>query len=182
MKYLISTSKRPSNYSRSFAKDLEKVLPGYYLTRGKASLDYIFDFAAVHNFDIIVLIGEKYGNPATLEFYEPDGSPRGLQLAVKGVKLMRDMRTKLGADLYSFTSVLSVSPGFKPLTYAKILEKITGLPLELGSKKQLLEKYGTVLNLERSKDPACIFRLCFYTLVGGEVKAVGPVIKVMGFL
>jgi rRNA maturation protein Rpf1 len=185
MRYLISTSKNPSRYTRSFAKDLERVLPNaYYLTRGKLSLDSIFEFASVKGYDVVVLIGEYHGNPATLEFYDPQGQPRGLALRVKGVKLMREFPLLSEAEPYSASTVISVSAGFKTPFYAKLLSKISGLEYVLDiSKSELLKKHSFVANLEPTKDRECIFKIVFYTLTSNSnIIATGPVIKVMGFL
>jgi len=185
MRYLISTSKNPSRYTRSFAKDLERVLPGaFYLTRGKLSLDAVFEYATAKSYDVVVLIGEYHGNPATLEFYEPSGKPRGLALRLKGVKLMREFPLYAEAEAYSGSTIISKSYSFRDPFYVKLLSRIVGLSYDLeATKLELLKTHSFVANLEPTEDKDCLFRIVFYTLIGNRtVVATGPVIKVMGFL
>ncbi|WP_423793103.1 ribosomal biogenesis protein [Methanocaldococcus indicus] len=61
---IITTSRKPSQRTRSFARDLERVLNIPYVQRGKLSLKELFEID-----NNILLIGEFRGNPGSLVFY-----------------------------------------------------------------------------------------------------------------
>jgi U3 small nucleolar ribonucleoprotein protein IMP4 len=91
---IVTTSRRPSPRSRSFAKDLVSVLPGgVRLTRGHSSYVDLAREALKVGADRVVVIGEWRGNPGVMRVYEPTGD-LGLRhivaMVVLGVKLSRE--------------------------------------------------------------------------------------------
>ncbi|MBW9221358.1 ribosomal biogenesis protein [Methanothermococcus sp. SCGC AD-155-M21] len=81
---VITTSRKPSQRTRSFVNDLARVLSGKVLTRGKTSLREI-----LNNYPKIILIGEYKGNPGKIKFYN---SIKGKLLILSiSVKLQREV-------------------------------------------------------------------------------------------
>ncbi|WJI09033.1 Brix domain-containing protein [Methanobacterium sp. CWC-01] len=72
---LITTSRKPSQRTRSFGRALERVLPARYLNRGKMSLREVFLKAKELGFDSVMVISERYGNPSRLEFFTGNEEP-----------------------------------------------------------------------------------------------------------
>ena len=61
---VITTSRKPSQRTRSFTNDLARVLSGRILTRGKTPLREI-----LNSYPKIILIEEYKGNPGKIKFY-----------------------------------------------------------------------------------------------------------------
>ena len=61
----LTTSRDPSQRTRSFAKVIARYMNWYYLQRGKQSLEDLFD-----GHDRLIIIREMKGNPAFLDIYE----------------------------------------------------------------------------------------------------------------
>ncbi len=72
---LITTSRKPSQRTRSFGRALERVLPSWYLNRGKMSLRKVFMKAKELGFDYVMVISERNGNPSRLEFFTGNDEP-----------------------------------------------------------------------------------------------------------
>lgn len=72
---LITTSRRPSPRTRSFARALERVLPSKYLNRGKMSLREVFLKGKELGFSPLMVISERDGNPSRLEFFTSNEKP-----------------------------------------------------------------------------------------------------------
>jgi U3 small nucleolar ribonucleoprotein protein IMP4 len=66
---LITTSRKPSQRTRSFGRALERVLPSRYINRGKMSSREVFLKAKELGFDSVMVISERDGNPSRLEFF-----------------------------------------------------------------------------------------------------------------
>ncbi|MEN6329494.1 MAG: Brix domain-containing protein [Methanobacteriaceae archaeon] len=67
---LITTSRKPSQRTRSFGRTLGRVLPARYLNRGKMSLREVFLKAKELGFEFVIVISERDGNPNRLEFFK----------------------------------------------------------------------------------------------------------------
>jgi len=87
MEVIITTSRKPSQRTRSFVKDLSRVLAGKSLTRGKTPLREIFS-----RYPKIIVIEEYKGNPGKLKFY--DVKEKKLILLFISVKLQREICNK----------------------------------------------------------------------------------------
>jgi len=92
MGVIITTSRKPSRRTRSFVKDLARVLAGKPLTRGKTPLKDIFN-----KHPKIIKIDEYKGNPGKLKLY--DMNDKKLILFFISVKLQREVcRRKVKND------------------------------------------------------------------------------------
>ncbi|AEM39787.1 Brix domain protein [Pyrolobus fumarii 1A] len=93
---IVTTSHRPTQRVRSFAKDLASVLPeAVKINRGKATLQDLYYEAYNYGAERVVIIGVKKGNPGVIRVYKPGALPEeGLQLmatiSLRGVRLRRE--------------------------------------------------------------------------------------------
>ncbi len=70
---LISTSRRPSNRTRSFVKELLGVIPlSFHITRGKKSVEELKDIAVLKGCRRLMIVESKDGNPSALSFMYVD--------------------------------------------------------------------------------------------------------------
>jgi len=68
---LVTTSRRPSRRTRSFAKDLSKLIfSTYKINRGKLSLKGLLAEALLHKADKILIIETFKGNPGKISLYK----------------------------------------------------------------------------------------------------------------
>lgn len=100
---ILTTSRKPSQRTRSFARDLERTLNIPYVQRGKLSLKEIFEIDK-H----VLLIGEFKANPGTLVVYDVENEKRlssfisvKLQREICGEKIYNDdgIRIKISREL-----------------------------------------------------------------------------------
>ncbi len=64
---LLTTSRKPSNRTRRFARELSYTLPyALYMPRGKSSIADLIERAEEKGFHRIIIIGETKGNPSIL--------------------------------------------------------------------------------------------------------------------
>ena len=72
---LITTSRKPSQRTRSFCKDLNRVTNSEYVNRGKMSLRNVL----LKSFELgptkTAVISEVKGNPSRIDFYDEKGDP-----------------------------------------------------------------------------------------------------------
>lgn len=71
---LITTSRKPSPKTRTFARNLRKALNEDYINRGKMSLRDVLLKAVQSNSDKIIVISEIKGNPSRIEILNSDGN------------------------------------------------------------------------------------------------------------
>jgi U3 small nucleolar ribonucleoprotein protein IMP4 len=113
---LITTSRKPSQRTRSFGRALERVLPARYFNRGKMSLREVFLKAKDHGFDHVMVISERNGNPTRMEFFTGDEEPEAYLLISadlsppsgkihKNVLSLRSEEPSLAALLTSFLKI-----------------------------------------------------------------------------
>ncbi len=95
--FLITTSHRASQRTRSFIKDLTQLLPySVHITRGKKTLDELVLEAYRRNLHYILVVGEKHGNPSVIWIYKAEWVPRPfpprliMTIKILGVKLSRE--------------------------------------------------------------------------------------------
>ncbi len=110
---IITTSRKPSRRTRSLGRDLECVLDGKYVTRGKASIDVLVDRAINEGEYKVIIISDIHGNPGKIQVInatEDSWVWDPLILNLSGVSLQREVLSKQGVKLkkVSFNS-LSVS-------------------------------------------------------------------------
>lgn len=93
VKYLISTSLRPSRRMRTFGRDLAHALIyGYYVTRGKRNLNDLKSLALSLKTSRLIIIQARKGNPSRLDFYDTtlEEVPMIGSILISGVKLTRE--------------------------------------------------------------------------------------------
>ncbi len=82
---IVTTSRKPSQRTRSFCKRFAKCIGAEYITRGKLSLEEIFSLD-----DKIIYITELKGNPGKIIIF--DKGKEVLKINIKGVSLEYDKR------------------------------------------------------------------------------------------
>jgi len=102
MTYIVTTSHRPSQRTRSFVKELVRVLPrALRINRGKRTLEDLLYDAVELRAKRIIVAGERRGNPGLLRFYEPR-PPGGLallsEMLLRGVTLAREAGARLPSE------------------------------------------------------------------------------------
>ena len=107
---LITTSRKPSQRTRTFCRGLERVINAQCVNRGKMSIREVFLKAKEMEFDRIVFISESDGNPSGLDIYLENelllskkitvdlSAPRGM---------MKRDQTVLKCDLEDFKGIAS---------------------------------------------------------------------------
>jgi U3 small nucleolar ribonucleoprotein protein IMP4 len=70
---LITTSRKPSQRTRSFGRNLERVLNSKYVNRGKMSIRDVMIKSVQLEFNNTVIISETKGNPSRIDLYDTDG-------------------------------------------------------------------------------------------------------------
>ncbi len=158
---IITTSRKPSQRTRSFVRDLERTLNLPYVQRGKLSLKELFEIDK-H----ILLIGEFKANPGTLIVYDVENN-RKLSSFIS-VKLQREI---CGEKIYNNDGIkirvsreLQNNEEFKK--YYEIYNEFLFQHLNID------EDSNITLKLE--KDPKYLFNIQFYK---NRVK-IGPLIRV----
>ncbi|MBI5458638.1 Brix domain-containing protein [Methanobacterium sp.] len=79
---LITTSRKPSQRTRTFCRGLERVLKARCTNRGKMSLRDVFLKANEIGEDRVAVVSERDGNPNGMEFYQDGELFISLQLTV----------------------------------------------------------------------------------------------------
>jgi U3 small nucleolar ribonucleoprotein protein IMP4 len=70
---LITTSRKPSQRTRSFCKSLVRVLNSSYTNRGKMSLRDVLIKSSEMGYDKTAVISQMKGNPSRIDFHKEDG-------------------------------------------------------------------------------------------------------------
>jgi len=95
---LITTSRKPSNRTRSFCQSLSRALNSRYVNRGKMSMRNVLLKANELEYSNILIISEKKGNPNTLTFYNNEGE----QLLTLEVSVaLKNIRTNINHEKLS---------------------------------------------------------------------------------
>jgi U3 small nucleolar ribonucleoprotein protein IMP4 len=158
---ILTTSRKPSQRTRSFARDLERTLNLPYVQRGKLSLKDIFEIDK-H----VLLIGEFKANPGTLVVYDVENERRLSSFI--SVKLQREI---CGEKIYNDDGIrIRISKELKDdeefQKYYEIYDEFLFQHLNIDEDSDI------TLRLE--KDPKYLFAIQFYK---GRVK-IGPLIRV----
>jgi U3 small nucleolar ribonucleoprotein protein IMP4 len=158
---ILTTSRKPSQRTRSFARDLERTLNLPYVQRGKLSLKEVFEIDK-H----VLLIGEFKANPGTLVVYDVENEKRLSSFI--SVKLQREI---CGEKIYNDDGIrIRISKELKDdeefQKYYEIYDEFLFQHLNIDEDSDI------TLRLE--KDPKYLFAIQFYK---GRVK-IGPLIRV----
>jgi U3 small nucleolar ribonucleoprotein protein IMP4 len=70
---LITTSRKPSQRTRSFCKSLVRVLNSSYINRGKMSIRDVLIKSSELGYDRVALVSEMKGNPNRIDFLDEEG-------------------------------------------------------------------------------------------------------------
>ena len=70
---LITTSRKPSQRTRSFCKSLNRVFKSEYANRGKMSIRDVLLKSSEIGFNKTAVISETKGNPSKIDFYDEKG-------------------------------------------------------------------------------------------------------------
>lgn len=70
---LITTSRKPSQRTRSFCKSFVRVLNSSYINRGKMSIRDVLIKSSELGYNKIAVVSETKGNPSRIDFQDKDG-------------------------------------------------------------------------------------------------------------
>ncbi|MGB7968566.1 MAG: ribosomal biogenesis protein [Methanobacterium sp.] len=70
---LVTTSRKPSQRTRSFCKSIVRVLNSSYINRGKMSIRDVLIKSSELGYDEIAVISEMKGNPSRIDFLDAEG-------------------------------------------------------------------------------------------------------------
>ncbi|MHA1220962.1 MAG: Brix domain-containing protein [Candidatus Heimdallarchaeota archaeon] len=109
-KFVLTTSRKPSQRTRSFVRDLVRVIPwSFHFTRGSCSLNVLADELSSLGINRLMVVHEKKGNPSLLKFYklvDDDLEARDYRVRIKGISLGREL--KRGRSVFTKESKFSV--------------------------------------------------------------------------
>jgi len=71
---LITTSRKPSPRTRTFAGSLGKILHFKYVSRGKMSMRDVLIKSKASGYQKTAVVSQIKGNPSRIEIFDPDGS------------------------------------------------------------------------------------------------------------
>ena len=174
---LVTTSHRPSQRARSFAKDLAAVLPeAVRVNRGKSSLRDLFYDAVGYGAERVVVVGVWKGNPGLLRVYRvvvepPEQGLRPLaEIYLSGVTLRREIP---GSQKIYSVRRLAVDAASAPKGYEELLDTLSkSLLAALVFEEERLERYEVAVRLEERGGS---LTLSFYCT--GTWRPCGPRLK-----
>lgn len=126
MPLLITTSRRPSRRTRTFAKELNMVLPGSIrLNRGKASLYEIKNTMIKKGLNKLLIIDTRKGNPSRINFLtlSLEGFNKNMVIHIEGLILQMDKKQKI-----KLVDILDIEMKNIPDKYKKTLNYFFKLP------------------------------------------------------
>lgn len=98
LRFLVTSSRRPTPRIRSLVKDLAGILPGAEkFTRGHYSMRELASEALLRGASRVIIVGGRKGNPSIIRVYEvrSGGLDNIVTFIVKGVALSRELRRPL---------------------------------------------------------------------------------------
>nr|WP_292319269.1 hypothetical protein [Caldisphaera sp.] len=130
---LITSSRDPSQRTRTFINELSSVLPdSIKITRGKLSLEDLNYIILKYNMEKLIIIGEFKGNPGRIEIYNPiknyDKPEKSYEFIINSVALRKELGINDKIRLKNiFVKQLS---GYneKELKYVKLFAEIFKIP------------------------------------------------------
>ncbi len=180
---LITTTRRPSQRTRSFVRDLYHVIPNAIRrNRGKMSLEDVNEVALKLGAERVLVVGTKRGNPSSLYFFRPTPmAMRPLSLIyLRGVTLRREIIKKRAPPPRG----LCISCESEMLLE---LAKVFSLSLkakEIGlSSLENLNKFdqecSTSLHLAPEKESNVLSAASFFSII--PLTEIGPRMRIGGF-
>ncbi|MEZ0393908.1 MAG: hypothetical protein ABWK00_02525 [Desulfurococcaceae archaeon] len=174
MAILVTTSREPSQRTRSFARDLASILPrAFYVVRGKRSLNDLALAAFLGTADRAVVVNERRGNPSLITVYAASalrGRPsleRRAALKLRGVKLAREVPGGIGRGTGVSRAFVEVACNSELCRgVAEVIMDVIGQKLLVGR-----ERADVVLVLEDKRDFVTLYAVNRNGLrVGPEAK------------
>lgn len=103
----ISTSRKPSQRTRSFCKELQFLLPrASYIQRGKSNFEELLERSDEVKARLLLVVGEREGNPGSFSLYSmKDPAEPILTFEIEGLRLAREY----GSHARGRSKVLAVS-------------------------------------------------------------------------
>ena len=95
---LITTSRKPSNRTRSFCQSLGHVLNSEYINRGKMSFRDVLIKGSELGFPKTAIISQIKGNPSKIEIYDESGD---ILLFLKITVSLLNLKGKVSSDTLS---------------------------------------------------------------------------------
>jgi len=74
---LLTTSRKPSQRTRSFCQKLKRAIGCPYINRGKMNIQEILQKTIEHKESTVAIVSEKRGNPSKITFYNINGEQIG---------------------------------------------------------------------------------------------------------
>jgi U3 small nucleolar ribonucleoprotein protein IMP4 len=179
---LVTTSHRPSQRIRSFAKDLASVLPNAIRrNRGKATMRDLYYEAVSIGANRVVIVGGRKGNPGVVSVYEPSEPPEeGLKLlgrlSLQGVRLSRETPGAQRSYGASSLGVYVESSSHDLSMLGDILIRLFNgrLILDLDRAHRIVD----VVAIVRQGPPGSIAEVTF--LCAGSGRQCGPTLRLRG--
>ncbi len=169
MKILITTSREPSQRTRSFVKDLVSVIPGSErLTRGKAPLEDLIYEAEDREAERVVVVEERQGNPSRIIVYDLNGKPI-YTFILRGVSLARERDSRVYGAENVCVRLYHLMPGADKI--AKAFADAFGLKV-VESPEETAD-CDIILDVEEERGYWKVF-----FRVPSSKKVVGPIIRV----
>lgn len=98
MNLLVSTSRKPNQYTRTLARQLAHALRAGFENRGKRALSEMVAIAEQKGLTRLLLVYERHGNPHSLNFWA-DGEWLNPVIMLGGVNLRERGRIKLPREV-----------------------------------------------------------------------------------
>ena len=169
MKVLITTSREPSQRTRSFVKDLVSVIPNSErVTRGKMSTEDLIYEAEDRDAERVVVVEEKQGNPSKLIVYDLSGKPI-YTFILRGVSLGRERDSRAYGAERVCVRLYHLLPG--AVEIAKAFADAFGL--EVVESPEETGMCDLILDVEEEEG----YWKVFFRIPSSK-KVVGPIIRV----
>lgn len=178
MTILITTSHRPSRRTRSFVKDLNKVIPGSIkVNRGKKTLKDLALLSLNLGINNVIIVSEVNANPLKIRFFKLDEKEiniiKTVSLSLSSVKLLREIPN---AQIPLNIKRLLIDPSnLIHLRNIEGLDKVLKiLNVEVEAFNEVLKKSDCIgVTIKETKEGLKVTFLCL-----GSMKICGPTIKI----
>ncbi|MCE4605830.1 MAG: hypothetical protein F7B59_00655 [Desulfurococcales archaeon] len=167
----MTTSREPSNRTRSFINELVSTVPVFVkYNRGKATLEELLDNAISSKTSYILVVHEKKGNPGLIKVYHVNVIKHVLDewfnLILKGITLYKE-KTGSKPKPYDGKYCISYSVGTELL--ADLINRLTGYTFCLKRSDKEVSRYIEIDTMNE------LFVIRFYRQTG---TIAGPIIRV----
>jgi len=186
IKVVITTSLRPSRRTRTFTKELSRLIPGALrITRGKLSFQALHALSVDMGAEMLIVVDSGMGNPSRMVVYaaRPNGFEKLCEVRFAGVALIREMRRNLRMQESPATKI-STSRGLC-VNYEEVISAERSGTTCRESVECLLKAFGAVISQKCSNgvlikiEPveAGVIKVYFREFSSNEF--VGPSLKIL---